>query len=59
MSCSKQCFEVGDKFEAHHDCKTCPGQDSGPTKDGKKYCAACNDWHFYEVWPHDPKKEGE
>jgi hypothetical protein len=30
MSCDRRCFEVGNPFEGHDDCATCPGQDSGP-----------------------------
>lgn len=56
MSCSKECFDPDDKWANHDECATCPGQDSGPMKDGKIFCAKCSDWHSREEWPHEPNK---
>jgi hypothetical protein len=54
MSCDRRCFEKNDNWHQHDDCGTCPGQDSGPRKDGKTWCSKCNTWHDANKWPHVP-----
>lgn len=56
MSCSKECYEPLAKFYGHGECSTCPGQDSGPSKNDKIYCVKCKDWHSRDKWLHKPDR---
>ena len=57
MSCSRECFYQGEKYFAHNNCDTCPGQDSGPSETGSNYCATCKTTHLIKEWPHPPVSE--